>query len=209
MDGVKSKHLINYTYKKKFKHYYQMKLMKMIFECVFLEKIEDEYEKVYANYYNPNADIVNVNKNIFDAYDKVVFDVFKKNCFDAYKFKNLLLNYEDWVADEKYNYIFDTNPAPKDRDDKVIKPILNEYKTPKLDQELKIIKLTTVDSCIEAIKDIRNESLKYEEEIEFEKIFNPLIEIVQDMIFIKICRARLAAHKTRLQEVNYFDLGTS
>jgi hypothetical protein len=208
MDTVKAKHLTNYTYRKGFKRTYQMKLMKMIFECVFLDKIEEEYLKEYANYHNPNADIVNVNKTIFDVYNKVVFQAFKINCFDAYKFKNLLLNYEDWVADEKYTYIFDTNPAPKDSDERVIKPILDQYKIHRLDQELKIINLKTVESCINAITDIRNESLKYEEEEEFEKIFNPLIEIVQDMIYIKICRARLAAHQGRLQEVRFHNIGS-
>ena len=201
MDNINESMLSKYTHRKGFKHEYQMKLMKMIFESVFLEKIEEEFSKREESSKKPNADIVHINKTIFDIYSEIVFEIFKKNCFIAYKFKNILLHYDDWVIDEKFTYIYDTNPAPKNNDNKIIRPILNEYKQTLYDKNLNITNLRNLDLASKAITDLKNEAMKFEGENNFDKVYMPLIDVVQDMIFIKICKIRLDNYRSKLSEV--------
>jgi hypothetical protein len=203
MDYLDEESLIKFTYRKGFKYDYQMKLMKMIFQSAFLENIEEmgaEEENKVRSMEN-TADISNVNKKLFKIYNDITFNIFKKRCFDAYKFKNQLLNYDDWVVDERFVYFVDTNPPIKDKDGRIIKPIPLSKRQTIYSNELNIIKLNTLDYATNAIRDLKNEAMKYEGDQELEKIFMPLIDVVQNMIFIRICRTRLEQHKNKLAEL--------
>ena len=203
MDLVDEKALIQFTYRKGFKHIYQMKLMKMIFESIFLEKIEEQsvkkYEELMKNSKESSQQFQIRNK--VEVYSSVTFEIFKKKCFDAYKFKNQILCYEDWVIDENNSYFYDNNPAPKNEAGKLIRPVQSNFKNPVYDRDFKSISLSNLNLSIDAIRDIKLEALKYEGDEELDKIFLPLIDVVQDMIFIRICKSRLDSHNNTLHDV--------
>jgi hypothetical protein len=206
MDYLDEQSLIDFTYKKGFKHDYQMKLMKMIFQSAFLENIEEmgaEEENKVRGMEN-TADISNVNKKLFKIYHDITFQIFKKRCFDAYKFKNQLLNYDDWVIDERFVYFMDTNPPEKDKDGRIIKPIPLNKRTANYSNELSILKLNTLENATNAIRDLKNEAMKYEGDNDLEKIFMPLIDVVQNMIFLRICKTRMEQHNNKLAELRKF-----
>jgi hypothetical protein len=98
LDKVCAKRMRKLCYGKKFTHLYQAKLMKMIFESVLLEKIEDEINLRYANKTrNYSSDENKLLKIREDIIKEVTFEFYKKLCFDSWRFKNQVLACNEFI----------------------------------------------------------------------------------------------------------------
>jgi len=84
------------TYGTGFKHMYQAKLMKLLFESILLEKVQEEFSNQRskitfdANHpkYKPELDRILMS---------VTFEFYKKLCFNSWSFKNHMLASEEFV----------------------------------------------------------------------------------------------------------------
>jgi hypothetical protein len=189
-----------------FKHLYQAKLMKLILESIYLVDIERDIKKekeLDGNRGSTGTDI-HANKTEMELLKKFAFHHFQINCYDAWKFKNLFLAKEDFVT-AKYTYYMDNNPLPpmEKRDGKDIINQSKEFRVEKYDKLLPRL-IITIDDAHEVIKDLRKEAAKFDSEKEYDKVYAPLIDALQVMLFLKIVKTRLDSHRDELAKVRTF-----
>jgi hypothetical protein len=187
--------------KKGFKHLYEAKLIKLILESIFLVNVEKDIkhdlDKQLGNKIVAGTEDY-INKITIQALEKHTFAHFRVNCFDAWKFKNFFLVKDDFILDN-HIYYMDNNPLPPP--EKVGgKEIINqskEYRTRKYDILFPRV-IGSVNDALEVLKDLRKEADKFMTDKYYEKVYSPLLEALQVMLFMKIVKTRLDCHKDNL-----------
>jgi hypothetical protein len=189
-----------------FKHLYQAKLMKLILESIFLVDVGREIKKELdqdGTSKNAMGTDSYANRLNMELLKKHTFLEFKVNCFDAWKFKNIFLAKDDFIT-AKHIYYMDNNPLPppEKKDGKEVINQSKEYRVEKYDKLISKV-INTIDDAHEAIKDLRKEAAKFDDEKEYENVFGPLLDALQVMLFLKIVKTRLDCHKEDLAKVKF------
>lgn len=184
LDQVDEFAMREYTYQDGFEHLYEAKIMKMIFEGILLEKIQESID----------GELEERLKNIGDAgarqkvIDKVTMDVtfnnYKRFCFDPWKFKNQVLAAEEYIILEYVKRLF-------------IQEIGNNVSAERYDEEI----LGKIMNSLDAIKAEAEGLDKNKRSKNLEKIFWPLINTLMIIVFLSIGNKRVKLHRERIQKL--------
>lgn len=97
LDKVDAEKLRKFCKNKHFTHSYQARLMKIIFEGILLEKVEEEVLHKMTKHGEVLSDDTEKIKLREKYTSEITFEYFKKLCFDAWRFKNQILACEEFV----------------------------------------------------------------------------------------------------------------
>jgi hypothetical protein len=185
LDQCDSEKLRDQTYNNGFKYLYEAKVMKMIFEGIFLDKIQEmideRAEEKLKNFGEGEA-----RQKIIDTITmEVTFEFFKKKCFDAWRFKNILLAADEYVILDyvKKLYVEIQDPNPLKCEEQILGKIM---------------------TILDDLKKDAEEIDKNKKSSVLAKVYWPLMNTLMTIIFLSIGNKRVKIHKEKIDTVIFY-----